>query len=123
MPGVVRRHSGVKTDGELKMRVIAVLDEATESDIPTLDWIKEHDFVLAPYSTQKLSRILGQLSAMGIVQKGKSKSLGRMVYRLTSKMQQEGYDVEGMPYVRQWRGVSWEAEDEKRGFDNDDTEY
>lgn len=117
MPGRTRRTSA-KTDGELKMRVLSVLDEADESIMPTLDWIKQQDIILSPYSTQKLSRILGALVDIGLVRKGKSKSLGRMVYRLTSKMREAGYetDVEeeagfGIP-VRPWNGTEWDVEDE-----------
>lgn len=117
MPGKTRKYNA-KTDAELKMRVLAVLDEADDSIMPTLDWIKQQDMILSPHSTQKLSRILGSLVDMGLVRKGKSKSLGRMVYRLTSKMREAGYETEmeeetgfGAPQ-RPWNGMSWDVEDE-----------
>lgn len=98
------------------MRIVGVLNEADDSIMPTIDWIKQQDMILAPYTTQKLSRLLGSLIEMGVVRKGKSKSLGRMVYRLTSRMKEDGYDIEeevgfGAPQ-RAWNGTSWELEDE-----------
>lgn len=94
MPGRTSKYNA-RINGELKMRVLAVLEDADDSVRPTLDWIKQQDIILAPHSTQKLSRILNELVDMGLVRKGKSKSLGRMVYRLTSKMEEEGYDCGG----------------------------
>lgn len=115
MPGRVSRKNN-KLDGELKMRIIGVLAEADDGIMPTIDWIKQQDMILAPHTTQKLSKLLGSLIEMGVVKKGKSKSLGRMVYRLTSRMQEDGYDVEeevgfGTP-KRAWNRTSWELEDE-----------
>lgn len=114
MPGK-SKYSAI-TDAELKMRVVDALNEASDADMPTLDWIKRRDIILSPYSNQKLSRILGSLVDIGLVQKGKSKSLGRMVYRLTSRMRADGYEVEdkvsfGVPQ-RAWNGVGWDIEDE-----------
>ena len=108
-----------KMDGELKMRVIAVLDKADDSVLPTIDWIKSQDMFLMPHTQQKLSRILGSLADMNIVQKAKDKHLGRMVYRLTSKMKEAGYEVKEPDYdaflasTPAYRGISWEAEVEK----------
>ena len=104
-----------RVEGELKMRIIDVLSNAEDGDTPTLEWIKSQDMILSPYSTQKLSRLLGTLVEMGLVKKGKSRSLGRMVYRLTAKMEADGYDVEeeqgfGVP-ARAWNGLDWELED------------
>ena len=90
MPG--RRDSyTTRINGELKMRVIDVLNEASDFDLPTIEWIKCQDLSLQGYSTQKMSRILGDLVQMGLVRKGRSKSLGKMVYRLTSRMIEDGY--------------------------------
>lgn len=76
--------------------------------------------VLGSYSTQKLSRILGSLVEIGLVRKGKSKSLGRMVYRLTSKMEENGYDTDDIKdeagfgvEQRPWNGIGWDVEDEQ----------
>ena len=119
MPGRTSKYNKAK-DGELKMRVLDVLDHASSGVNPTLDWIKQQDPMgLGPHSTQKLSRILGSLVEMGLVQKGKSKSLNRMVYRLTSKMREDGYEVDedvieqagfGVS-TRPWNGLEWDLED------------
>lgn len=93
MPGRSRKYNREK-DAELKMHVIDVLNEAGDNVNPTLDWIKERDpMILGPHSTQKLARILSSLNDMGLVKKSKSKATGRMVYRLTSKMTETGYQV------------------------------
>lgn len=121
MPGVIRRGSQTspRVEGELKMRIIDVLSNAEDSDTPTLEWIKSQDMILSPYSTQKLSRLIGNLVDMGLVRKGKSKSLGRMVYRLTSKMRDAGYEVDDVEEEagfgvaqRVWNGTPWDLEDE-----------
>ena len=93
MPGKVKKYSR-QDDGELKMRVLAVLDNASEYDTPTLEWIQKQDIILAPHTTQKLSRVLASLVELGLVKKGKSKSMNKMVYRLTSKMLEDGYNEE-----------------------------
>lgn len=118
MPGRRSKYTP-KMDGELKMRVIAVLDTADDSILPTIDWIKSQDMFLMPHTPQKLSRILGSLADMNIVKKAKDKHLGRMVYRLTSKMKEAGYDVGEPNYdaflasTPAYRGISWDAEIEK----------
>lgn len=113
-----------RVDGELKMRVISALKLADDSVMPTIEWIKEQDFMLMPHSSQKLSRILGSLVDMGVVKKAKSRSLGKMVYRLTEKMADDGYDVEASPTVatRAWNGVDWALEDEVKSVDKEDNE-
>ncbi len=93
MPGRTTKYKP-EVDADLKLRIIGVLDNASDNILPTLDWIKSQDMVLAPLSTQKLSRLLGSLVDLGMVRKGKSKSLGRMVYRLTAKMKADGYELE-----------------------------
>lgn len=118
MPGKRSKYTPA-LDGELKMRIIAVLDTADDTVLPTIDWIKSQDIFLIPHTTQKLSRILGSLADMNIVRKAKDKHLGRMVYRLTSKMREDGYDVGEPDYdaflasAPAYRGISWEAETEK----------
>lgn len=124
MPGK-RVRKNPTLEGELKMRIIAILDGADENIKPTLDWIKQQDIILAPYTTQKLSRIMGSLVEIGMVRKGRSKSLNRMVYRLTSKMMEDGYDVdheEGFGVItRPWNGIDWELEDELINIKNQDS--
>ena len=118
MPGRTAKYNK-KIDGELKMRVLDVLNNASDTVNPTLDWIKQQDMALAPHTTQKLSRILGSLVEMGLVKKGKLKSTGRMVYRLTSRMEEDGYEVDediveqaGFGVTqRPWNGMDWELED------------
>lgn len=120
MAGKTSRYSP-KKDAEIKVRLLGILDNASDSVNPTLDWIKMQDpIMLQGYSTQKLSRLLGSLVEMGLVRKGKSKSLNRMVYRLTARMVQDGYEVDediveqagfGVE-ERAWNGTDWELEDE-----------
>lgn len=121
MPGRVRTRVSKEKDAELKIRILDVLNNASDGVNPTLDWIKEQDPMgLGGYSTQKLSRLLGSLVDIGLVQKGKCKSLNRMVYRLTSKMIEDGYEVDEdiVPQagfgvtVRAWNDLEWDLEDE-----------
>lgn len=113
MPGRTTKYSPMM-DGQLKMRIISVLDSASDTINPTIEWIKSQDMFLAPHTTQKLSRILGSLVEMGVVKKAKSKALGKMVYRLTSKLEENGYCTNAlMPKNRQWNGMDWEVEDER----------
>ena len=91
MPGrTSMAKTSLKVDAELKVRIISVLDEAIQ---PTLEWIKMQDLMLSPYTTQKLARLMTSLIDMGLVKKAKSRSTGKMVYRLTAKMKEDGYDV------------------------------
>lgn len=120
MPGRVNKYNP-KIDAELKLRVLDVLNEASDTVNPTLDWIKQQDPIyLGPHSTQKLARILGSLVDIGLVKKGKLKSTGRMVYRLVSKMEEDGYcdtvedEVGFGVQPRAWNGTDWELEDERK---------
>lgn len=126
MPGTYKRSQKKRTeDSELKFRIIAALNEAEEGDLTTTDWIKSHDITLAPYTGQKLSRALNNLIEMGLVVKGKSKSLNRMVYRLKAKMKDAGYSFEQEPRVsRPYYGREWDIEDEQSDDSEiDETEY
>ena len=58
-----------------------------------LDEIKSQDMILQPLTSQKMARLIGNLIEMGLVRKGKSKSLGRMVYKAVAVMISQGYDV------------------------------
>lgn len=123
MPGRVKSSRDKERDAELKIRILDILNNASDSINPTLDWIKQQDpMILGGYSTQKLSRLLSSLVEIGLVQKGKCKSLNRMVYRLTSKMIEDGYEVDTdiVPQAgfgvatRAWNGLEWDLEDEVR---------
>lgn len=123
MPGRVKTRRDKEKDAELKIRILDILNNASDTVNPTLDWIKQQDpMTFSGYSTQKLSRLLGSLVEIGLVQKGKCKSLNRMVYRLTSKMIEDGYEVNTdiIPQAgfgvtaRAWNGLEWDLEDEIR---------
>jgi len=83
MPGRTSKYSP-QLNGQIKMELLAALSEATEYDNPTLEWIQNHSIFLRGFTTQKLSRSLGEMVEMGFVRKGKLKSSGRMVYRLVA---------------------------------------
>ncbi len=115
MPGHSRKYSKAR-DSEVKVRIIDVLNNATEADLPTTDWIRQQDVTLIGYTTQKLARVLSSLNDMGLVVKSKSHSLNRMVYRLRAKMEDQGYTFdETKVTTRAWYGVDWELEDQVAG--------
>ena len=116
MPGRKSKYTA-ELNGQLKMRVLSVLDNASDGVNPTLDWIRQQDMMLMPHTTQKLSRILGNLVDMGLVVKSKSKSLGKMVYRLKSKMEDDGYEPNYDAYfasTAKYHTDNWEVEEEQR---------
>lgn len=80
MPGKRSKFSA-EVNGQIKIELFSTLAEAGEYDNPTIEWIQNHSIYLKGFSTQKLSRSLGEMVEMGFVKKGKLKS-GRMVYRL-----------------------------------------
>lgn len=92
MPGYrpIKKYSEAQ-EGEFRMRALGVL--ATAQEAMNIDAIKARDMVLSPLSSQKMSRVLGRLVEMGCVQKSKSKSTGRMMYKATSVMEEQGYEV------------------------------
>lgn len=122
MPGRVKTSREKRIDNDLEMRILDILYHATAYDTPTIDWIKNQDMIVGQYSSQKLSHILGFLISMGLVKKGKSKSLNRMVYRSVSKMYEDGY-VEKDPLestlvvteTKIYSGKEWDLEEEMRG--------
>ena len=92
MPGRVRVHRpSPEKEGEYKMRILSILNESEEA--MTIDEIKSQDMILQPLTSQKMARLIGNLIEMGLVRKGKSKSLGRMVYKAVAVMISQGYDV------------------------------
>ena len=92
MAGKVSQYSP-RINAEIKTNLMMTLDMATEADQPTTDWLQKNNIILSNFTPQKLSRSLNELWEMGLVKKGKNKS-GRMVYRLTAKMEKEGYTFE-----------------------------
>lgn len=92
MPGKVRVHRlSSEKEGEYKMRILSILNESEEA--MTIDQIKSQDMILQPLTSQKMARLISNLIEMGLVRKGKSKSLGRMVYKAVAVMVRQGYDV------------------------------
>lgn len=92
MAGKVSQYTP-RINAEIKTNLMMTLDMATEADQPTTDWLQKNNIILSNFTPQKLSRSLNELWEMGLVKKGKNKS-GRMVYRLTAKMEKEGYTFE-----------------------------
>ena len=78
------------------MRVLGVLAEAPEA--LEIKQIQASDMTLNNLTTQKLARVLSELSEMGLVLKSKSKSNGRMKYKARAMCEEQGYDVERMVY-------------------------
>lgn len=89
MPGRTSQYSQ-QTNAKIKVELMSTLKMASMSDMPTTDWIQRNSILLSGFTSQKLSRSLNELVDMGIVKKGKNRA-GRMVYRLTEQMVQEGY--------------------------------
>lgn len=94
MPGRTRTTTKYSTvqEGEFRFRVLDVLNNSEEA--LTIDEIKSQDMILQPLTTQKLSRVLGNLIEMGLVRKAKSRRMNRMVYKAVAKMVEQGYDIE-----------------------------
>ena len=89
MPGKKSQHSP-ELNAQIKTNLLMTLEDATDADIPTTDWLQRNNIILSNITSQKLSRSLNELVDMGLVRKGKTKA-GRMAYRLTAKMEAEGY--------------------------------
>ncbi len=93
MPGRVRVHrTSPEKEGEYKMRILGILNESEEA--MTIDEIKSRDMILQPLTSQKMARLICNLIDMGFVKRGKSKSLGRMVYKAVAVMVRQGYEEE-----------------------------
>lgn len=90
MPGKVSKYS-TEYNGQLKVSILDVLSEATES-ISTSE-IQARSIFCAHATPQKMARVLNEMIEMGLVLKSKSKSTGRMMYVLRAKMEEQGYDV------------------------------
>ena len=111
MPGKSRKYSP-SVETELKMRIIYVLDTADDSIMPTIEWIQKQDIYLVNFSSQKIARTLGSLIESGLVKKGKSKNLNKMVYRLTSKIEETKEEVEEPEVEMKSYYNNYELEDE-----------
>ena len=103
MPGYTRtRKLSIDKESEIKYKIMDVLDNS--EDALTIDEIKSRDFTLEGLSSQKMARLLGGLVEMGLARKARSNALNRMVYKSTSVMREQGYDVDD------------DEEDEEEGF-------
>lgn len=90
MPGRTKtKKLSATQESELHFRVLDILNNS--EDALTIDEIKSRDMVLSPMTSQKITRVLGYLTEMGFVRKGKSKRQNRMVYKAVSKMEEQGY--------------------------------
>ena len=92
MPGRVRVHRpSPEKEEEYKMRILSILNESEEAI--TIDQIKSQDMILQLLISQKMARLISNLIEMGLVRKGRSKSLGRIVYKAIAVMVRQGYDM------------------------------
>ena len=116
MPGRSRTITRPEVNADYKFRILDVLNNTDGS--MTLDEIRMEDMILRPLSNQKISRLISELIDFGLVQKGKSKSLGRMMYKATAKMQEQGYEVDepdvSVDFEYGYVTHNWELEEEKR---------
>lgn len=78
-------------NSEFTTRCIDVLENSPEA--LTIDQIKQRDMVLNNLTTQKISRILSHMAEMGFVKKCKDRVSGHMIYKSTSVMMAQGYEV------------------------------
>lgn len=113
MPGRSRTTTRPEVNADYKFRILDVLNNTDGS--MTLDEIRMGDMILRPLSNQKISHLISDLIDFGLVQKGKSKSLGRMMYKATSKMREQGYEVDDpVDFEYGYATHNWELEEEKR---------
>ena len=111
MPGRSRTTTRPEVNADYKFRILDILNNTDDS--MTLDEIRMNDMILRPLSNQKISRLISDLIDFGLVQKGKSKSLGRMMYKATSKMREQGYEVDE-PKDLQYNYVTQNLEKKKK---------
>lgn len=91
MMRIKSRYDG-KMNSEMKYRIMSVLNESREA-MP-ISRIQTSDLYLVTSTTpQKIGQLLNQLVEDGKVKKTKSSSLGKMVYKSTTIMAEEGYEV------------------------------
>lgn len=78
------------------MRVLDVLAEAPEA--LEIKQIQASDMILNTLTSQKIARVLSELSDMGMVLKSKNARTGKMNYKARGVCEAQGYDVEKMVY-------------------------
>lgn len=93
-----RRASGSKYSKEFNNEIILrTIDVLHHSLVPmTISEICNNDMVLNGLTSQKMSKVLGELVKMGIAAKAKSKKLNRMVYISTEALEEQGYDINNL---------------------------
>lgn len=124
MPGTTRYRASVNED--LEIRVLDILTNSPEA--MSIQQIQREDIILAHHTSQKITRVLGKLTEMGFVRKGKSRSSGHMLYKSVSVMLAQGYtlddDIFGNPlpqtiaeneekFLKNYN-VNWELDGEKK---------
>lgn len=78
------------------MRVLGVLAEAPEA--LEIKQIQASDLILNNLTSQKIAKVLAELSEMGLVLKNKNKRSGKMNYKARGVCEAQGYNVEEMVY-------------------------
>ena len=78
------------------MRVLGVLAEAPEA--LEIKQIQASDLILNNLTSQKIARVLSELSEMGLVLKSKNSRTGKMNYKTRAMCEAQGYNVEEMVY-------------------------
>lgn len=78
------------------MRVLGVLAEAPEA--LEIKQIQASDLILNNLTSQKIARVLSELSEMGLVLKSKNSRSGKMNYKARAMCEAQGYNVEEMVY-------------------------
>lgn len=81
-----------KVNQDLEIRVLDILVHSEEA--LSTQQIQQKDMILASYTPQKLTRVLGKLIDMGFVKKSKSRANNRMVYKAVSVMLAQGYEID-----------------------------
>lgn len=87
---------GAEFTQELTMRTLGVLAESPTA--LTIDEICIQDQVLVGQTSQKMSRVLGELCNMGLAFKTKDKHKGRMVYMSAASLKNQGFDLDNLVY-------------------------
>lgn len=78
------------------MRVLGVLAEAPEA--LEIKQIQASDLILNNLTSQKIAKVLAELSEMGLVLKSKNNRSGKMNYKARGVCEAQGYNVEEMVY-------------------------
>ena len=86
----------IEQNVDFGMRVMNVLLESSNS--MEIKQIQASDMMLNNLTAQKLSRVLSELSEMGLVLKSKNRQTGRMNYKARATCEEQGYKVEEMIY-------------------------